>query len=309
MSILLFPGQGAQKVGMARDIAEAFPVARTVLERIDARLATQLSAVMWHGPEAELQQTHNTQPAILAHSAAVLAVVQPHLGQVVAAAGHSLGEYSAYVAAGALDAADAAFLVRRRGTLMFEAGQQRPGAMAAVLGLEAAAVAAACATASGSATEVVVAANFNGPDQTVISGDPAAVTRAAELCQAAGAKRVLPLKVSGAFHSPLMEPAVSGLRTALHATPFGKPAFPIMANASAELVHTTQGAVEWLAAQVTAPVRWVESMRRLAELHPSAQWLEIGPGNTLSGLLKRIVPGVTCTPLGTASEVEKWLAQ
>jgi len=309
VSILLFPGQGAQKIGMARDIANAYPAAREVLEQIDARLETSLSDVMWHGPEAELQQTHNTQPAILAHSVAVLAVVQSHLGEVVAAAGHSLGEYSAYVAAGALDAADAAFLVRCRGSLMFEAGRQRPGAMAAVLGLDATAVAAACATASADAREVVVPANFNGPDQTVISGDPAAVARAGALCQAAGAKRVLPLKVSGAFHSPLMQPAVGGLRAALQATAFGTPGFPIMANASAELVHTTDDAVDSLTAQVTAPVRWVESMRRLADAHPSARWLEIGPGSTLSGLLKRIVPGVSCTPLGTVGEVEKWLAQ
>lgn len=309
MSILLFPGQGAQKVGMARDIAEAYPAARAVLDRIDARLETKLSDVMWHGPEAELQLTHNTQPAILAHSAAILAVVRPHLGQVVAAAGHSLGEYSAYVAAGALDAADAAFLVRRRGTLMFEAGLRRPGAMAAVLGLEAPAVEDACARASKAPDEVVVAANFNGPDQTVISGDPAAVARAGELCQSAGAKRVLALKVSGAFHSPLMQPAVRGLQTALAASPFRDPSYPIMANASAALVHSRTGAVESLAAQVTAPVRWVESMQRLAEAHPSARWLEIGPGNTLSGLVKRIVPGVTCTALGTAGEVEKWLAQ
>lgn len=310
MTILLFPGQGAQKVGMARDIAETYPAARAVMERIDTRLETKLSDVMWHGPEADLLLTHNTQPAILAHSAAILAVVQPHLGQVVAAAGHSLGEYSAYVAAGALDAAEGAFLVRRRGTLMFEAGQQRPGAMAAVLGLEAAAVTEACAEATGDpAGGVVVAANFNGPDQTVISGDSAAVSRAGELCQAAGAKRVVPLKVSGAFHSPLMEPAVMGLRDALRASAFGEPTFPIMANATARLVQTVDGALESLAAQVTAPVRWVESMQRLAAAYPEARWLEVGPGNTLSGLLKRIVPGVTCTPLGTAGEVERWLAQ
>ena len=235
MTILLFPGQGAQKVGMARDIAEAFPAARAVLERIDSRLGTKLSGVMWQGPEAELQLTHNTQPAILAHSAAILAVLQPHLGEVVGAAGHSLGEYSAYVAAGALDAAEAAVLVRRRGTLMFEAGQRRPGAMAAVLGLDAAAVTRACTEASGdAATGVVVAANFNGPDQTVISGDAAAVLRAGERCQAAGAKRVLPLKVSGAFHSPLMEPAVPGLRDALRAAVFGEPRFPVTANASGD---------------------------------------------------------------------------
>lgn len=192
---------------------------------------------------------------------------------------------------------------------MFEAGQQRPGAMAAVLGLQATAVTEACAQASAGQSGVAVAANFNGPDQTVISGDPAAVARASELCQAAGAKRVVPLKVSGAFHSPLMEPAVGGLREALQASTFGEPRFPVMANATAELVQTSSGAIESLVAQVTAPVCWVESMRRLAEAHPEACWLEIGPGNTLSGLLRRIVPGVTCTPLGTADDLQRWLAQ
>jgi [acyl-carrier-protein] S-malonyltransferase len=309
VTILLFPGQGAQKVGMAKDLADAFPAARAVLERIDARLGTSLTNVMWQGPESELVLTHNAQPAILAHSAAVLAVVQPRLGPVVAAAGHSLGEYSAYVAAGALDAADAAMLVRRRGMLMFEAGQQRPGAMAAVLGLDTDKVAAACAEATRGDTGVVVAANLNGPDQTVISGDPAAVARAGELCQAAGAKRVLPLKVSGAFHSPLMEPAVAGLREALRTVPFGEPAFPVMANATAQLASTREAALELLGTQLTAPVRWVDSMRRLAELHPDARWLELGPGSTLSGLLKRIVPGASCTPLGTVADLETWLAQ
>lgn len=309
MTILLFPGQGAQKVGMARDLAEAFPAAREVLGQIDERLGTSLTDVMWQGPESELVLTHNAQPAILAHSAAVLAVVQPKLGPVVAAAGHSLGEYSAYVAAGALDPAEAAVLVRRRGTLMFEAGQQRPGSMAAVLGLDTDKVAAACAEASAADAGVVVAANINGPDQTVISGDPTAVTRAGELCQAAGAKRVLPLKVSGAFHSPLMAPAVAGLRDALEAASFNEPRFPVMANATAELVRSAAEAKRLLGDQLTAPVRWVESMKRLAEAHPDARWLELGPGSTLGGLLKRIVPGVTCTPLGTVADLETWLAQ
>lgn len=309
MTILLFPGQGAQKIGMAKDLGEAFPAARDVLERINDRLGTRLTDIMWQGPEADLLLTHNTQPAILAHSAAVLAVVQSRLGSVVAAAGHSLGEYSAYVAAGALDAAEAAVLVRRRGTLMFEAGLARPGAMSAVLGLDTEAVVAACGQATKVGDGVVVAANLNGPDQTVISGDPLAVVRAGELCQAAGAKRVLPLKVSGAFHSPLMEPAVAGLADALRGAAFGEPAFPVMANATAALATTRTDALALLAKQLTAPVRWVESMRNLAALHPEARWLEIGPGSTLGGLLKRIVPGVTATPLGTVTDLEAWLAQ
>lgn len=309
MTILLFPGQGAQKVGMAKDLAERFPEARATLQRIDAALDSPLSSLMWEGPEEELTLTHNAQPAILAHSAAVLSVLKGTLGTVVAGAGHSLGEYSAYVAAGALDAADAALLVRRRGALMYQAGQARPGAMAAVLGLDTAEVEASCAGATAAGSGTVVAANLNAPDQTVISGDPSAVERAGELCQAAGARRVLPLKVSGAFHSPLMEPAVAGLREALEVAPFGEPAFPIVANATAEFTQSRDAAVELLATQLTAPVRWVASMQAIAARHPEARWLELGPGSVLTGLLKRIVPEATCTALGTAVDIEKWLAQ
>jgi [acyl-carrier-protein] S-malonyltransferase len=308
VTVLLFPGQGAQKVGMTKDLAERFPAARATLERIDAALQTPLSTLMWEGPEEELTLTHNAQPAILAHSAAVLSVVGERLGQVVGAAGHSLGEYSAWVATGALDAADAAKLVRRRGELMLEAGRQRPGAMAAVLGLDGTAVEASCIAAQAEGAGTVVAANLNAPDQTVISGDPAAVTRAGELCQAAGAKRVMALKVSGAFHSPLMAPAVSGLREALAAVPFGTATFPVVANASVGVVQTRTEATELLAAQLTAPVRWVESMRRLAALHPGARWLELGPGAVLTGLLKRIVPEAQCTALGTAAQLDAFLA-
>ena len=308
VTVLLFPGQGAQTVGMTADLAERFPAAQATLNRIDAALQAPLSRLMWHGPEDELTLTYNAQPAILAHSSAVLSVVQQRLGHVVAAAGHSLGEYSAWVATGALDAADAAKLVRRRGALMFQAGQQRPGAMAVVLGLDTIAVQAACREAQDGGVGAVVAANLNAPDQTVISGDRAAVTRAGELCQVAGAKRVLALKVSGAFHSPLMEPAVAGLREALSAVPFGEPAFPVVANATGDVVRARPEAIELLAAQLTAPVRWVASMRRLAELYPGARWLELGPGAVLTGLLKRIVPDAQCTALGTAAQLDAFLA-
>jgi [acyl-carrier-protein] S-malonyltransferase len=308
VKVLLFPGQGAQKVGMAADLAAAFPAARATLEAIDAALGVPLSTLMAEGPEGDLQLTHNTQPAILAHSAAVLAVVGDRLGEVACAAGHSLGEYSAWIAAGALDAATAAKLVRRRGELMFAAGQARPGAMAAILGLGTAEVEAACAGASAAAVGVAVAANLNAPDQTVISGDPAAVERAGELCKAAGAKRVMPLKVSGAFHSPLMEPAVDGLRQALTAARFAVPRFPVIANAVARPVDRPEEAVRLLADQLTAPVRWVDCMRAAAEIAPDATFIEIGPGSVLSGLLKRIVPGARTVTLGTAAEVEAFLA-
>lgn len=308
VSILLFPGQGSQKVGMTKDLADAFPAARALLQRIDDELSTPLSTLMWEGPEADLTLTHNAQPAILAHSAAVLEILGDRLGPVAAAAGHSLGEYSAWVAAGALEAADAAALVRRRGALMYEAGKARPGAMAAVLGLETALVERYCAEASAAGEGVVVAANQNAPDQTVISGDPAAVERGGEACKAAGAKRVLPLKVSGAFHSPLMEGAVRGLRDSLDVAPFRTPRFPVCANATAELVDDRDDAIRLLGDQLTAPVRWVASMQQLARTYPEARWLEIGPGSVLTGLLKRIVPEAVCTPLGTAADLDTFLS-
>ena len=306
MTVLMCPGQGAQRVGMGKDLAERFPAARDAFHAIDEALDTRLSRLMWDGPEDELTQTHNTQPAILAHSVAVMAVVGQRLTSAGAAAGHSLGEYSAHVAAGTLSAVDAARLVRRRGELMFTAGQERPGAMAAILGLATAEVQRACDEASGP-DGIAVPANLNAPDQTVISGDPAGVSRAGEHCKARGAKRVIPLKVSGAFHSPLMAPAVDGLLEALTDAAFTDPAYPVIANASGEAVRTGVDAKRLLADQLTAPVRWVACMRTAAQLAPDATFIEIGPGNVLSGLLKRIVPGARAMTLGTADEVERFL--
>ena len=307
MTVVMCPGQGAQKVGMGKDLAERFPAARETFERIDTTLGVSLSRIMWDGPESELTLTHNTQPAILAHSAAVWAVVAQRIAPTMrAGAGHSLGEYSAYVAAGALTPEAAAGLVRRRGELMYEAGTRRPGAMAAVLGLATGEVEAACHDAS-TATEIAVAANLNTPDQTVLSGDPAAVERAGEGCKTRGAKRVVPLKVSGAFHSPLMQPAVAGLTEALARAPFRDPSVPIIANATATASTTAENARHLLAEQLTAPVRWVACMQAAAVVAPGARFIEIGPGNVLSGLVKRIVPGATTVTLGTADEVEKFL--
>jgi [acyl-carrier-protein] S-malonyltransferase len=307
VTVLMCPGQGAQKVGMGKDLADRFPAARAIFKTIDDALGAPLSRLMWEGPEEELTLTHNAQPAILAHTAAVHAVVSQRLNGVAAALGHSLGEYSAYVTAGALDPAAAAGLVRRRGDLMLEAGRRRPGTMAAVLGLDTDQVEAACAEAS-TGGEVAVAANLNAPDQTVISGDPAAVERAGAACKNRGAKRVLPLKVSGAFHSPLMQPAVEGLLAALSVAGFRTPAFPVIANATGEAVRRAPDAVRLLAQQLTAPVRWVACVQEAARLNPEALWVEIGPGTVLSGLLKRIVPGAKSVALGTAAEVESFLA-
>jgi [acyl-carrier-protein] S-malonyltransferase len=294
---------------MGKDLADRFPAAREVFQRIDETLGAPLSRIMWEGPEEELTLTHNAQPAILAHSAAVWAVVGERLGPALkAAAGHSLGEYSAYVAAGSLSAENGARLVRRRGELMYQAGTQRPGAMSAVIGLATRDVDAACREAS-SGDAVAVPANLNAPDQTVISGDPAAVEKAGEGCKTRGAKRVLPLKVSGAFHSPLMKPAVPGLQQALEQVSFAEPRVPVFANATAGPVTTGVEARRLLAEQLTAPVRWVECMQAAGVAVPGARFVEMGPGNVLSGLLKRIVPGASSIALGTAAEVEKFLQE
>ncbi|HTR79198.1 MAG TPA: ACP S-malonyltransferase [Gemmatimonadaceae bacterium] len=306
-TVWLCPGQGAQKVGMARDLAERFPESRAALDAIDDALGFKLSRLMFDGPEDELTATKNAQPAILAHSAAVHAALGAAGATPVAAAGHSLGEYSAYVTSGALTAPQAASVVRRRGELMHEAGTERPGAMAAVLGLAASDVEAACQEVSGS-TGVAVAANLNAPDQTVISGDPETVDKAAAACRARGAKRVVPLKVSGAFHSPLMAPAANRLRVILDRAPFRDPRFPVLANATGEAVTTAARARRLLTDQVTAPVRWIDCVEHAARIGgEDTRFVEIGPGSVLTGLLKRILPGASGIALGTADEVTKFL--
>ena len=306
-TVWLCPGQGAQKIGMGKDLAARFPEARLTLEAIDEALGFRLSQVMFEGPEEDLTTTSNAQPAILAHSAAIFAVLGTAVGGAVAAAGHSLGEYSAYVTAGSLTAPAAATLVRQRGDLMRRAGQDRPGAMSVVLGLAGPEVAAACHEASAK-DEIAVAANFNTEDQIVISGDPAAVKKAGEACRARGAKRVIELKVSGAFHSPLMAPAASRLRVALDKAPFGAPNFPVIANATAEAVTTAARARRLLADQLTSPVRWVECAEHAARLGgEGARFIEIGPGSVLAGLLKRIVPDAKVVSVGTADELTHFM--
>jgi [acyl-carrier-protein] S-malonyltransferase len=293
---------------MGKDLANEFPEASRVFEEIDEAIGTSLSRVMWEGPEEELTLTHNAQPAIMAHTLAACAVLGDELAPS-AGAGHSLGEYSAYVVAGSLSILDAAHLVRRRGELMLDAGKKRPGTMTAVLGLDAARVEAICAGCSGD-DGVVVAANINAPDQTVISGDPDAVFEAGELCKDAGAKRVMPLKVSGAFHSPLMEPAQAGLHAELNAVSFSDPKFPVIANATAKTATNADDARRWLDRQLTSPVRWVSSMQRAAEeCGGQVRFVEIGPGKVLSGLVKRIVPGASTVSLGTVEDVRGFLEE
>ena len=305
--LLLFPGQGSQKPGMAKDLAAAFPAAQATWDAVDDAVGAGLSRIAFEGPAEELTLTHNAQPALLAHGAAVWAVVRHTISaRVVAGAGHSLGEFSAFHAAGSLGLADAARLVRRRGELMFESGTARPGAMAAILGELNRSIDEICVEAS--AAGVVVAANYNAIEQTVISGEVAGVEQAMELARAAGAKRTVRLNVSGAFHSPLMQSAAAGLATALRAAMWNDPAVPVFSNVTAEPVSEAATARGLLLRQLTSPVRWVSVVRAMAAAHPDATFVEMGPGNVLTGLLKRLAPGHAARTCGTVAEVEALLA-
>ncbi len=302
---VLFPGQGSQHVGMGAELAQAFPVARAVFDRADQALGLPLAELCWEGPEDELTQTQNAQPAILVHSLAVWAVVEDALAvRVRFAAGHSLGEFTAYAAAAALELEDAVRLVRRRGELMAAA---RAGTMAAVVGLEPEAVEAICAETSG-AGGVVVAANYNSLQQIVISGDVEAVTRAGESAKRAGAKMVRPLSVSGAFHSPLMADAEAGLREELARVDFRGPRFPVVCNATAEPVSDADRARDTLVRQLTAPVRWTDGIRRISAAGVS-RFVELGPGKVLTGLLRRIDSGLEGLSVGTPEEISKVMGE
>ena len=307
--VLLFPGQGSQKPGMARDLVDALPAARETFATVDAALGEPLSTLCFDGPGETLTLTHNAQPALLAHGAAVWAAVRERVGpHVRAAAGHSLGEFTAYHAAGAFDVAHGVRLVRRRGELMFESGEQRPGTMAAILGDVAGGIEALCAKASADGG-CVVPANYNTPGQVVISGEVPAVERAMELAKAAGAKRAIRLNVSGAFHSPLMAVARQGLAYALEQAQLRDPAFPVYANVNAEPVRSAADARRLLLEQLTAPVKWTQVVEHLASDYPDALYVEMGPGNVLTGLVKKIAPSVETTTCGTVSEVEQLLSR
>lgn len=304
---LLFPGQGSQAVGMGKDLADAFPEARQVWAAADDALGFGLSRLCWEGPDDELTLTRNAQPALLAHSAAVWAVLRAADLEVVCAAGHSLGEFSAYHAAGSLELADALRTVRRRGELMFEGGQQRPGAMSAVLGLDDDIVEGVCGQASDEGA-VAVPANFNTPGQVVISGDVAAVHRAGSMLMDAGAKKVQPLNVSGAFHSPLMAVAEAGLREQLESVEFRDPAFPVVSNVTAQAVSDAAAARELLLEQLTSAVRWRYVVRTMLELGVT-RFIEVGTGKVLTGMLKRIDPAAAGmgTALGTAEQLRAFM--
>lgn len=305
--VLLFPGQGSQKPGMGKDLAEAFPVARGIFGEVDAAIGADLSRLCFEGPADELTLTRNAQPALFAHGAAVWALAKDALHpHVRAAAGHSLGEFTAYYAADSVSLPGAARLVRRRGELMFETGTSRPGTMAAILGTTTTPIEEICERASKEAG-LVVAANFNTDDQVVISGEIAGIERAMELAKEAGAKRAIKLPVSGAFHSPLMEPAVVGLTDAIATSAFTDPVYPVYSNVTAQPSTTAVEAKNLLLRQLTSPVRWSTEIRNIAARFSEALYVEMGPGNVLSGLVGRLVKGARTFSCGTRAEVEKLL--
>lgn len=298
----LFPGQGSQFAGMGKSLAENFETARRCFEQADEALGFSLSKLCFEGPDDDLKLTENTQPALVAVSVAAWHVLRAEAGEPDFVAGHSLGEYSALVAAGSLDFADALRTVRKRGRYMQEAVPPGVGAMAALLKLPAGKLEGILAASAQG--EIVSVANLNSPDQVVIAGNRGAVERAMELAKAAGAKRAVPLPVSAPFHCPLMKPAQDRLRADLDAVEFRDLRVPLINNWQATEVRSGMVAREGLYQQVPNPVRWVESMERLAATGVE-RWFEVGAGSVLAGLLRGIVPGARCISFGEAKDLEK----
>ncbi|RVT85463.1 [acyl-carrier-protein] S-malonyltransferase [Rhodobacteraceae bacterium CCMM004] len=300
---LVFPGQGAQTVGMGKALADAYPAAKAVFEEVDDALGEALSATIWEGSPEDLTLTANAQPALMATSLAALRALEAEgfdIGTARFVAGHSLGEYSALAAAGALSVADAARLLRRRGEAMQAAVPVGAGAMAAILGLDLGAVREVAAEAAGA--EVCEAANDNDPAQVVISGDAAAVTRAVDLAKARGAKRAVMLPVSAPFHCALMQPAAEAMEAALAGVALQVPQPPVVSNVRAEAVTDPSEIRALLVAQVTGAVRWRESVAWMAEQGVTEIW-EVGAGKALSGMVRRIDRSVATRAVGKPEDV------
>jgi len=303
----IFPGQGSQASGMGKGLYDSFPEARAVFDAVDAVLGEKLSTLCFEGPDEALKLTANTQPCILAVSAAAAAVLAARGIRPDLVAGHSLGEYSALVGAGAVSAADAARAVRARGTFMQEAVPAGQGAMSAVLGLEPERVRAICESVQAATGKVVSPANYNEPNQTVIAGEAGAVAEAGLRLKEAGAKRVLPLPVSAHFHCALMAPVKARLEPVLGALAWSQPAVPVVTNVEAKANRETARIVPLLVEQVTAPVRWVEIVQELARLGVT-RVVEVGPGTVLGGLVRRIEKGVEVHSVSDPASLEKTLA-
>jgi [acyl-carrier-protein] S-malonyltransferase len=285
----LFPGQGSQAVGMGRDLADCFPAAAATFAEADEALSFPISRLCFEGPEEDLRLTENTQPAILTVSVAAWRVLKAHNIEPALAAGHSLGEWSAHVAAGTISFADAVRAVKARGRAMQQAVPAGQGAMAAILMLDPAQVAEACAEAAAETGEPVAAANLNSPTQTVISGAKAAVEKASEIAKAKGARRAVLLPVSAPFHCVLMQPAQQEVARVLAGIQLNNPAIPVASNVTGQLVTTAEEARNALIHQVTGAVKWVDCVQALAAAGATA-FVEAGPGKVLTGLMKQIAP-------------------
>jgi [acyl-carrier-protein] S-malonyltransferase len=304
--VLVFPGQGAQAIGMGQDLAQAVPAARELFLRADRLLGFPLSRAIFEGPEQDLLDTAIQQPALVLMSLAVLKALETRLGrppEAAAAAGLSLGEYAALAAVGALEFDDVMRLVRRRGELMKEAAGKVPSGMAAVFQLDAAKVQAACDQAARQTGEVVSPCNYNGGGQIVIGGTDKALALAGQLCKAAGARRVFRLPVAGAFHTRLMDAAAAQLKAELDRAPLARARVPVYANVSAAPVQEPQEIREALARQLTGPVLWEQTVRKLAAAG-HGRFLELGCGTTLSNMVRRIAPEARVQALGTWAEVQ-----
>ncbi len=308
MIACIFPGQGAQKVGMGKALADRFPICRETFAEADEALGESLSTLCFEGPEARLLLTEHTQPAILAMSVAAYRLVEAYGVRPALAAGHSLGEYSAHVAAGTLSFADALRTVRRRGRYMQEAVAVGEGAMAAILGLDVAQVAHACEQAAADVPgQVVAPANLNAPGQVVIAGHASAVARAGDYAKALGAKRVIALAVSAPFHCALMQPAEDRLAVELRALSTQAPRIPVVANVDAEPKRDAATAVEALIQQVSRPVRWEDVVTRLVA-EGARTFVEVGPGTVLAGLVRKIDRSVTVMSVGDPDSLDAALA-
>jgi [acyl-carrier-protein] S-malonyltransferase len=304
----LFPGQGSQAVGMGRELAERFPVAAQTFAEADDALGLPLSKLCFEGPEEDLRLTENTQPAIMTVSVAAARVLAQHGVEPALAAGHSLGEWSAHVAAGTFNFADAVRSVKARGRAMQLAVPAGQGAMAAILSLDPALVAEACQEAAAETGLTVQAANLNSPGQTVISGALAAVEKASALAKAKGARRAVMLPVSAPFHCALMQPAQEEVARVLAALTLADPRIPVAANVTGGLVTTAAAATDALIHQVTGAVRWVDCMQSLKSTGADL-FIEVGPGKVLCGLLKQIDPTLKSLNVEDAASLEKTLAE
>ena len=300
----LFPGQGSQKVGMGLELSQEYATARTVFDEADAVLNRKLSQLCFEGPAEVLKQTENTQLAILTCSVAALQVLSERGITPKVAAGHSLGEYSALVAAGVLTFSDALKLVEYRAQVMAEASQRQDCTMAAILGLEEAVLQDLCEAASSSNSGVVQIANYNCPGQLIVSGDTAAVEQVMDSAKAAGARRCLQLEVSGAFHSSLMSPAKAQLQSVINDFQFRDPSIQVVANVTGEFVHTADEIRRLLIAQVTTAVQWEKSIRTIGAAGVS-YFVEAGPGTVLSGMVRRTLPDAICLNVEDTKSLDK----